>query len=225
VLKENCSIASLIKRAALCPVYHLEKYCMNEGAHWVTGERTLPALLPMLTQLRLFVINSDWSALNWATQLSKDTQIAILKLFRIPSLQTIRLYSVTNLPAQVLFTNSVGLKELGLYACGFSDRAGLALPIPICVPAQGQRETLGSLEVGRYDESLFPSGITIKNGQLLVESLTHPESQLLISQLRELTLACDDEDGLHFASQVVRVASGSLKFITWDFTNCLIGTL
>ena len=187
-----------------------------DGKQWVFDEETLPGVLSMLSHLRFFELYAN-GTLDWCAQFTTATHDAISNLFSLPTLTSIHLSDVLNIPFTI-FRNSAALKELALWDCQFQIRdscGSLALG------------NLASQIVGRLERLVVrDNAFNVEepvNGRLIIEALTYPASMFTVSHLRELRFEGKIDDLLDIASWALRAASETLVFLVWEFSDTLIG--
>lgn len=203
LLNKNPDIGFYIK---VLRVYVYDSTSSHDGAliPWIAGEKTFLAVIRLLPQLRSLMLTSCWP-MDWLV-FPGTLRAGMLDLFRSPNLTDLKLDRIGNLPMHYFSTFSQ-LKRLSLLRIYFDNGQcpGTHSALPIAVPKK--KGGLKSLEMWRSNEC----------GRSLVETLSHPQSLLDISELRELSIRGQDPEFMDIVWEVVRTAAQSLECFIWRF--------
>lgn len=178
----------------------------SEDTGWATKTHILPRFLRKLRNLHSFsLIFGHMSHVAWSS-LNPALQAALIHLFQSNVLKALNL---SNLCFDDFLVIPLGLsnrlQKLGIVSCRHFVHASYPPLTPRV--AHLNKTHLKSLEIG--------GSISTR----IIETLTHPQSNLTISQLRQLSIQGSAAETLEAACTVIKAASNTIESFLWIFPN------
>lgn len=178
----------------------------DEDTGWATKTNILPRLLQKLRNLHSFsLVFRHMNHVSW-TSLNPALRSALAHLFQSNVLKSLNLSNLCfDDPLVVSLGLSNQLKKLGIVSCGHLIHANYPPLIPQTI--YPDKTYLESLELG--------GSISTR----ILETLTHPQSNITISQLRQLSIQGGTAQTMEAACSIVKVASNTIETLSWVFPN------
>ncbi|KAF9461717.1 hypothetical protein BDZ94DRAFT_1299066 [Collybia nuda] len=178
----------------------------DEDTGWATKTNILPRLLQKLRNLHTFsLVFRHMNHVAW-TSLNPTLRSALVHLLQSNVLKALNLGNLCfDDPSIIALGLSNRLKKLGIVSCGHAVHADYPLLMP--QTTHPNKTHLESLEIG--------GSISTR----VLESLTHPQSNLTISQLRQLSIQGGSAQTMEAACSIIKTAFNTIESLRWIFPN------